>query len=186
MSKKTIIISVFLLGLIIAMFILTSKKSPAPVLPIQKVEKITVSNTFKEYQDPSGFTFSYPDNLTITNNEVTDNVTYSDIQLSSNGVNGSISIKITDSKFKTIDDWLKLNKGDSKETKLGNVKAVEVTTSDRLLLGAIDQGIFFDIEVPLVEKDFWTVVYGKILNSFTFVQPEVVSDVVFEGEEVVE
>jgi len=167
-----------------------NKKTSPPSLPIQQQpEKITASNTFKEYPDPSGFTFSYPDNLTITNNKVTDDSTYSDIQLSSNGVNGSLSIKITDSKFKTIDDWIKLNKGVSKEKQLGNIKAIEIETQDRLFLAALDNGIFFDIEVPLIEKEFWRKVYKEVLGSFTFALPEdveAVSDVTFEGEEVVE
>lgn len=204
MNKKTfltVLIVVLLVGLVVAIFWvfnLTGKKGPVANMPIQQAEKIVPSTTFKQYQDPSGFTFSYPDNLSITNNEIEDNSTYADLQLFAKGVNGSLNLKITDSKYKTIDDWLKQNnsaaKEATKEAKLGNLKAIEIQTPDRLLLGALDKGVFFDIEVPAVEKDFWMKVYEKMLTSFTFAPPEAAgsqgststSDVSFEGEEVVE
>ncbi len=195
MKKRNILILVFVLGLIFIGFLVfnfTKQKTSAPFNQIQqKVEKIEPSKTLKEYQDPSGFTFSYPDNLSVTNNEISDNNTYADIQLYAKGVNGSLSLKITDSKYKTIDDWLKLNEGVSeKEVKLGNLKAMEVQTTDRLLLGALDNGIFFEIEVPAVEKEFWTKVYNQVLTSFSFTPVETAAsqadDVSFEGEEVVE
>ena len=59
----------------------------------------------------------------------------------------------------------------------------------------MDQGVLFNIEVPLIEEDFWMKVYNDILTNFSFASPEVVtsqdnsvltSDVSFEGEEVVE
>ena len=163
-------------------------------LTTQKVVK--PSETFIEYSDPSGFTFSYPDNLSIEKKEVdpdligVDKSTYADLQLFSSEVSGSLSLNIADSKFKTIDEWAKLNTGTSKDTQLGNLKALEIKTSDRLLLGALDQGILFIIEVPLIEEDFWMGVYNKILTDFSFVAPEAAStsteEVIFEGEEVVE
>lgn len=196
MKKRAILISivVVLLFIIIVGFLVlnfTRQKEYVPNVSIQKVEKIEPSKTYKEYSDPSGFTLSYPDNISITNNEIADDSTYADIQLFAKGVNGSLSLKITDSKYKLLDDWLKLNKGiSSKEAKLGNLKAMEVQTTDRLLLGALDNGVFFDIEVPAVEKEFWMKVYNQVLTSFSFTPAESTAsqtnDVSFEGEEVVE
>lgn len=158
------------------------------------------SKTLKEYQDPAGFSFEYSDNLSITNNEIEDNSTYASLQLTSNDVSGNLSLTIVDSKYKTIEDWLKANKeatiGNPKEVKLGNLKAYEIKTNDRLLTAAIDQGILFTIEMPLVEEGFWTKVYNQISTSFSFGLPENTtsstntgysnSDITFEGEEVVE
>ncbi|MBI2315422.1 hypothetical protein HYU93_05220 [Candidatus Daviesbacteria bacterium] len=163
---------------------------------LQKPKEAVPSENLKEYQDPSGFSFNYPDNLSIVKNDLEDNSTYADLQLTSKEISGSLSIKIVDSKFKTLDDWLKLNQGAAtqkpKEVTLGNLKASEIKLSDRLLLGALDQGILFTIEMPLLEEEFWLKVYNKLLEGFTFALPETTtqdtdnSDVSFEGEEVVE
>jgi len=170
-----------------------------PINNLQKEAKeITPSETLLEYQDPSGFTFSYPDNLSIVKNDIEDESTYADIQLTAKDVNGSLSLKISDSKFTTIEEWLKLNKDASiqvpKEVSLGTLKGREVKLNDRLLLGVLDKGIFFDIEIPRIEEKFWMKVYEKVLANFSFAAPETTStqtgvssdDVVFESEEVVE
>lgn len=203
MKKKLLLITAVLIGMIvvISLFVLRNpvgQKSPqSPLTGLQNIVKVNKpSETLKEYTDPSGFTISYPDNLSIVNNEITDDITYADIQLTSKDVSGSINIKITDSKFTTLNDWLKLNSAAAiatKEANLGSLKASEITTNDRVLLGALDKGIFFDIEMPKIEQEFWTKVYEKVIASFAFATPETSnsgsvssSDVSFEGEEVVE
>lgn len=156
----------------------------------EKVERLQLSETFKVYTDPSGFSFSYPDNLSLLNNEIEDKNTYADILLSANGINGSLILKIADSKFKSIDEWVKANLTGSdspKEVKLGSLKALEIKLNDRLLLGVLDQGVLFTIEMPLVEEDFWMKIYNKMLADFSFGNVSPLSDeVIFEGEEVVE
>lgn len=197
MSKNSILILIVVIGLVVTGLIVLNparKKSPiSPVGQLSGTKETKPSETLKEYTDPSGFTLSYPDNLSLVKNEVADTNTYTDIQLTSKEVSGSLNLKISDSKFSTLDDWLKLSKGTSKEVKLGSLKGMEVVTNDRLLLGALDQGIFFSIEMPLVEKDFWMKVYNKVLTSFSFAPPEAASstgasasDITFEGEEVVD
>lgn len=159
------------------------------LIPVQ----INPSDTFIEYIDPSGFSFNYPDNLSIEKSENLDNITYADLKLYSNQVSGSLSFKISDSPYKKIDEWVNLNKPDdsTREVILGNLKAIEIRTKDRLLLGAIDSGVFFNIEVPLIEEEFWAKVYKKVLTDFSFNAPIAASgastsDILFESEEVVE
>lgn len=190
--KIKIVLFFLLVGLIVAGFLVFRPGSFSNSLQSSNLpaKKILPSETLIDYTDPTGFTFSYPDNLSITKKD-TDTNTYADVQLSSKDVNGSLSLKIEDSKFVTLDKWVKLNKsasvGDPKEVKLGNLKSVEIKTGDRLLLGALDQGIFFTIEMPRVEEDFWDKVYQKTLKSFSFAPPATSEgEVSFEGEEVVE
>lgn len=164
------------------------------------VKKNTPSETLIEYTDPAGFSFSYPDNLSIEKFDIEDPNVYTDLQLFSKDVNGSIKIKIEDTKFKSLDEWIKSNNSSAsaspQEKKLGNLDAKEIKTNDRLLLGAIDQKVLFTIEVPLIEEQFWMKVYDKLISGFSFVTPQEnsaaagsdtnQSDVIFEGEEVVE
>lgn len=199
MNKKTLLLfSLVILFAVTGFLVLNpiggkNPLSKSPVGQLSETKEIKPSETLKDYSDPSGFTLSYPDNLSLVKNDIADETTYADIQLTSKEVSGSLNLKISDSKFTTLEDWLKLSKGSAKEVKLGSLKGMEVTTSDRLLLGALDKGVFFNIEMPLVEKDFWMKVYDKVLTSFSFASPESAgatsastADVTFEGEEVVE
>jgi len=172
------------------------KQSGSPYSP-EIIKEAKPSETFIEYSDPTGFSFNYPDNLSIEKTEEVDGNTYADLQLFSKDVSGSLALRITDTKLKTIEDWAKeISTNTPTEKKLGNLKALEIKTSDRLMLGAIDQGVLFSIEVPLLEQDFWMKVYKIIISEFTFVAPEVINTaggassgdegVVFESEEVVE
>ncbi|MDP3733031.1 MAG: hypothetical protein Q8Q91_00675 [Candidatus Daviesbacteria bacterium] len=191
MNKKLILVATSLIVIVIISLIVYVKskqsnpKSISPLILQTETKNIKPSETLKEYSDPSGFTLSYPDNLSLTKNDVTNENTYADIQLNSKDISGSLNLKISDSKFATLDEWIKLNKGSIKEIKLGSLNGIEILTSDRLLLGVLDKNIFFTIEVPLLEKDFWQQVYNKVLTTFSFAatSPE---DVSFESEEVVE
>lgn len=199
MTRKTVLLLCVLgaAATLILIFYRNQQKTSlfTPVANQDETTKQTSpSETFIEYNDPSGFSFSYPDNLTLEKNEIEDNSTYTDLKLSAKEVNGSLNLVISDSKFASLSDWLKKNAltAVSKEVSLGNLKALEVKTNDRLLLGALDQGVLFTIEVPLIEQNFWMKVYNKILNELTFAPPqgEAVGSssdgVSFEGEEVVE
>lgn len=200
--KQKILILVVVIVILVALgglYLFTKPDSQAPNISAETEEKKEAlpSETFIEYTDPAGFSFSYPDNLSIEKNEVMDANTYADLQLFSKDVSGSLALRITDTKFKTLNDWVKEVSVSATpiEKQLGNLKGIEVRTGDRILLGAIDQGVLFNIEVPLLEEDFWIKVYDKILADFSFVIPERSAtaattgsseEVIFESEEVVE
>jgi len=189
-KKALLFIGVTVLIILALFFVLNRPVSSPTISPAgQTGSETKPSDTLKEYSDPSGFSFSYPDNLSLESKEIEDDNTYADIQLFASGINGSLSLKITDSKFKSIDEWAVET---TKQVKLGNLDALEVKLKDRMLLGALDQGVLFTIEMPAVEEEFWIKVYEKVMVSFSFVSPsqETVStssnEVIFEGEEVVE
>jgi len=190
------------------LYLLTKPKDLTPLKSAgtQIPKEIKPSETSIDYTDPSGFSFSYPDNLSISNTASADSDdkkdpnAYADLQLFSKDKNGSLNIKIADTKLKNLDAWLKEEQIPEavkpEEKQLGNLKAYEVKTSDRLMLAAIDQGVLFTVDMPRVEEDFWNPVYNKVLANFSFAAPEPATtqttaaasgdEVVFEGEEVVE
>ncbi len=196
MDKKTVILLLIAVGLVVGVILvlLNPKKSllSTPQTKQETKTQISPSQTLKSYSDPSGFTFSYPDNLSLVNNDPKDNSIYADIQLTAKGVEGSLAIKIVDSKVNSLDDWVKTTKSTQapKEVKLGILKALEITSEDKLLLGSIDQGVLFTMEIP--KKDFWMTVHDQVLADFSFAPPPVSlgsgssDSVVFEGEEVAE
>lgn len=204
-NKKFLLVFILLLFLITMLVVFrggTSKSSLQTPLSkiIEEKVQVTPSETTIDYSDPTGFSFSYPDNLSLTNNEIEGNNTYADIQLFGKGINGSLSLKVKDTKLKNLDEWLKENLIPStltpKEVFFGGIKAIEIKTPDRFLMAGIDQGILFTIEIPLIEESFWMKVYEKILSNFAFTAPSQgvstqgaavgSNDVSFEGEEVVE
>lgn len=175
----------------------SSPQSDGQIQPRFNRGQISISKTVKEYTDPSGFSFNYPDNLSLTNNEIKSERIYADIKLSMKELEGGISIVISDSSFNKLEDWASANSAESStvtEAKLGNLKASEMLNTDRLILGALDLGVLFTVEVKFGDsKDFWMESYNKILGEFTFVAPTANStstanfseEVIFEGEEVV-
>lgn len=200
MKKKTILLlglgSILVLGIVVLNpFKQKNLLSPSNTNQQQSAQ-ITPSKTLKSYTDPSGFSFNYPDNLSLLNNELKDANSYAELQLAAKGLVGSLILKITDNKLTSLDEWVKVNKNGpdtAKETKLGNLKAMEITKKDKLLLGALDQGILFTMEIPQgAEKDFWGEVLNIVSADFSFAPPAQASevgtsdDVTFDGEEVVE
>lgn len=191
MNKRNILLLVGVLAAVVVGWWLFSsqKKSLFSPASTQTQKDIVPSQTLKTYTDPSGFSFNYPDNLSLLNNELKETDTYAELQLIAKGVEGSLSLKISDSKLKSIDA--------GKEVNLGNLKAREVETKDKLMLSALDSGVLFNIEVNFGEsRDFWMGVYQSVLQDFSFTQPSAdtaasggvdSSDAVsFEGEEVIE
>lgn len=157
---------------------------------------ILASKTLTTYEDSTGFSFDYPDNLSLTNNQPKNERVYADVNLSSKDTDGSLSLIISQTSFTKLEDWVEANKGESKELKdinLGTLKGKEIVGPDRLLLGAIDQEVLFTMEIKFnQEKDFWTDAYNQVIKSFTFINTSgstattnASSDVTFEGEEVV-
>lgn len=199
-KAKLLVLAAVLILAVIGVYLLFINKKASLISPVAQLTQQTTkqnipSETLTQYSDPSGFTFEYPDDLSINKKETEDDSVYADLQLSSKEVNGSLSLLITDSKFTTLDQWVKsvAKAGQSiKEAKLGNLKASEIKLDDRLILGALDQGILFTVEMPLVEEKFWSKVYEKVLISFAFFSPSssdgsvFVEDIIFEGEEIVE
>ncbi len=205
MKKTVILLSliVVLIAVAVKLIFFPSKSSLSSPSTNTQEQKINVepSKTVKAYADPTGFTFSYPDNLSLLPNELKDANTYADIQLTAKGVEGSLHLTISDSKFKSLEEWIKSTDSKEKpqEVQLGNLKAKEIVSTDsssgasKLMLGALDSGVLFNIEIPLgANKVFWMSVYSSVLKDFAFTTPVEATasqgssdDISFEGEEVV-
>ncbi len=144
-----------------------------------KVQKETVpSATIKTHIDEAGFQFNYPDDLTFNKKESTSSAVYADIELTSNQVPGILTFRVEDTKEKTIDAWVKKNISSAspsatKEVTLGSLPAKQMDMSDTIVTIAIDQGIFFRLEImPKKEKNYWESVYNTLLSGFSFVAPQ--------------
>lgn len=192
MDKKTIVLLVLALAaiaLVVKMLLFPGYKK-APFSPLATQTRVLPSQIMKTYTDPAGFTFNYPDNLSLTSEELTESG-YADIKLTAKEVPGSLALKIADTKLSSLSSWLKsvsIATASATTAKIGKLPAYQIKKEQNIILGALDQGILFTIEIP--QKDYWQKVAADVAADFTFAAPETnsvaVSDVVFEGEEAVE
>lgn len=192
MNKKLILSGglIVLFGIGVLAFFLNINKTEKQQEKV--LIKLLPSATLKDYTDSSGFSFTYPDNLSITKNDPQDGSVYADIQLNAADSRGGLHLKIADSKFTSIDQWAK----GGKEVTLGSLKAQEIKDNNKILLGALDQGVLFTIEVTTADQEeYWTNVYNTVRSNFSFNQEtagnnqqvagDSFDDVTFEGEETV-
>jgi len=172
-----------------------SLKTGATSAPKQKL---------KEYKDPAGFKFSYPESLKLINKQTNNQNIYSLLELTSPKNQGKIEIKVEDTKLTKIDDWFSNNQestkpADVKKIKLADIEGRQFSEKGKFLTIALDQGALFTFTVtPDKDKNFWSDINDKIIQSFSFELPESMpdntsatsdsseEDVIFEGEEVIE
>ena len=187
------------------LFLVQQQKTSAPTetpLTDIEVQKKLPSKTPKDYTDPSGFSFQYPEDVSLEKKESNDSSVYADIVFTSKDARGDMKLLINDTSLKTIDEWVTqippgFDPKNIKDVKLGTMSAKEIKDEKSLMTASLDQGVLFTIHVSLEESDFWIEVYNALLSSFSFSQPEAGNssvgsssssseDVVFEGEEVIE
>lgn len=187
-------------------FLSKQEKSPDSVVSpfagqVTPASERMPSKSLKEYSDASGFTFNYPENLSLTKKDATDSGTYADLQLTSKEVGGNLNLKVQDTKLTSVEAWLKESKKSGivgKQVPWGSLNGQGVEDKDGIIFAAVDQGILFTMEVSYAgQKDFWQNVSDPILSSFSFnseasqgttaqTSGGSAEDVTFEGEEVVE
>ncbi len=156
-----------------------------------------------KYDDPAGFSFSYPDNLLIEESDIKDSALYSHLVITSEKHKGTIEIKVMDSNFSTTSAWLKKQSEEQKKLpsvpiKLADIEGTEYESETTIRAVAIDSDkILYDIQTMFNgDKDFWLSVHRKIVNTFVFAEPELVvsgneestsvEDTSYEEEEIIE
>lgn len=156
------------------------------------------SQTVKEYSDPAGFKFSYPDSASVSPKNTTDDNTYSSLEITSTSTAGKITIEAVSSDLLALDDMLASKTGVT-NLKLADLTAKQYAEKGNLITLALDEGVLFTITTSSGGNvDYWNEVNSKIISSFTFALPETTqvqsdtpsqsddSDISFEGEEVIE
>lgn len=183
-NKKIIIVSLSILVIVIVLVLLifNSKKKIAPASLISLENKITVaekepSKILKVYNDDSGFSFKYPEDVQINKKDTTnDSTAYANLEISSSQTKGSISVKVLDTKFKSVDEWFLENKLTSaKEIKIGEISGKEANINNKITAAGLDQNVLFVIEVDSQNQKYWDDVYQTILSSFTVIPQQSLS-----------
>ena len=166
------------------------------------VDNQKLSGNLKEYTDPSGFKFKYPNNFIVSANDQLNENVYSSLTLGSDKIASQTSILVEATNTKSLDDWLLKNKIRLSEekllkTKLTDLAAVQYEADGKVITIAYDTGALFTITTELKpDRETMLDLHKTILESFAFQQPPPpssetaldgeVGDVIFEGEETIE
>lgn len=210
-NKITVVItSIVILALVTAGVLIFSQKESdhvsTPISESKQPPQTTELSETKTYTDPAGFSFEYPNNLSLSvDTDPNDQSVYSELSLHSDDEKGGIEIQVLTDKTKTADDWLIANGIDADtmqvtDLKLADLDAKQYEMKKNVTTVAVDQGTLFLITTDYqINKEFWTKVTDRIVTSFTFVQPastaatsgggdstESSEEIILEGEEVIE
>src|SRR3989344_2528264 len=126
MSKRIVYIALGLfatISLVIVLLVnLTKKESFTSPVSEKKQEAVEddleISDNLKEFIDPSGFKFKYPDNFSVSSaDQVNENV-YSSLTLGFDKVASQTTILVEATSAKSLDDWLLNNKESLSNQKL--------------------------------------------------------------------
>lgn len=183
MNKRLVTIIggvVVLLVIAGAVFIFQLKKAPSVISPVGELEK-EPEVKLATWEDPAGFSFSYPQDLEIDSHEE-DRQNYAHLELTSADREGKILIWVKDTNYSTIDAWVKGEAGEKEQifdTELSGEPAKKVAYSEpgKLVTATIDVDALVLVEMFPDEEGYWQGVYDQVLTSFTFVP--------LEGEEAV-
>lgn len=204
--NKIIVLGVLLVAIVVgggsALYLISKQNKPttlvAEALPTPTpVVELTI------WTDQSEYSFQYPKELTLNPHDE-DQQNYSHVEFTSAFHPGSIILWTKDTTAKDIDAWLKQQKIISAlDTTLGNEPAKKVLENDgsKITVTTIRDSYLYQIEVNLIDANFWNKILDTIVTSYTFTGNMPVSsgqttqsapadtgssDVEYEGEEVIE
>lgn len=145
----------------------------------QEIQKGEVQ--LAHWEDPAGFSFSYPENIAIDPHEE-DMENYAHLELTATGYQGKILIWCQETEYADIEDWAEDEATEGAQifdTELGGEPAKKVAwiEPEKLVTATIDVDALVLLEMFPDEEGYWQEVYDQILTSFAFIP--------LEGEEAV-
>lgn len=196
--KKSIVIAI-VVGILVGIgvggtYLLTRKKSSVTPAPAQQ----ETQTKLLEWKDPNGFSFQYPDGVTVDkHNEDKEN--YAHIEITHSANPGSVIVWGKDTIVADVAAWVKTEKafrdGSIVDTTLGGQPAKKIllsTPTNKIIIGTIFDELLWYVEVEPGEGDYWKKTFDTLVQSFTFTPLPVESDssgyddVAVDEEEVVE
>lgn len=161
-----------------------AKKTPRTQLPLSLTPTPVSLLT---WNDPNGFSFQYPEGLTINKHDE-DKENYAHIEFTHPNHPGKIIIWGKDIPANVTDaaSWVKSDTrflgANTLDTEMGGqlAKKVMVTGNPQsLVVGTVYDRIVWSVEATLEEQEYWTSTLTSITNSFTFATSK--SDVTVAG-----
>lgn len=184
MKKKILVIAIpslatlLVVGIWLFFFRFKSQSSlVSPLSPAKEEEAVE----WLVWEDPAGFSFSYPKNIQINSHEE-DKENYAHLEMTASEHPGNVIIWLKDTQYTKLEDWVKAEAtqgGQVFDTELGGEPAKKIvsTQPNRLVVAAIDVDALLLIEMTPDEEGYWQETLNQILSSFTYLP--------LEGEEAI-
>ena len=206
MSKEKRVYLVFLFVIVVvviaALLIRRQATTNEDITPILETIKISTKEAVL-FEDESGFSFKYYNDLTVTDitpdDDDDDDEHYSLLSVINNDKKELVRIKLADTKYKKLNDWLKSWEKEasvtaklSGATALDNIAASNYSTENQLFTAAIDHDVLYLIETMNQELETKKL-FELIIQSFKLDLPEsrspesgIIDTTIYESEEVIE
>ena len=202
MSKEKRVYLVFLFVIVVvviaALLIRRQATTNEDITPILETIKISTKEAVL-FEDESGFSFKYYNDLTVTDITPDDDEHYSLLSVINNDKKELVRIKLADTKYKKLNDWLKSWEKEasvtaklSGATALDNIAASNYSTENQLFTAAIDHEVLYLIETMNQELETKKL-FELIIQSFKLDLPEsrspesgTIDTTIYESEEVIE
>jgi len=180
-KKKIFLITGILVGLVVVgalvyKFVL-KKEDSEPISPASQISAPQVLEPqLTVWEDPAGFTFSYPENLEVDPHEE-DDENYAHVELTALDQDGGIIVWMKDTAYSTADLWLENEEEivdeQAFDTTLGDHDGKKVMFANgKLLTMALDGEVVVLVEMSVGDNRFWQPIYDQIIQSFEFVPLE--------------
>lgn len=164
--------SIIVLGVIVAGVFFFSQKNTKIISPGEVVSNPTPAVEMTTWDDPAGFSFQYPKDLSVNKHEE-DPDNYAHVELTSKDHQGSIIVWASDlpKGVTTLDSWVKklYSTGTSIDTILGGEPAKKILVSSpsaKLIVGTVSEGLLFYVDGTLTDKAYWQSVEDGIVTTF--------------------
>jgi hypothetical protein len=163
---KYIIIAVVVLAVVGGGSVYFFQKKSLVITPGESVVPTpTPAVELTTWDDPAGFSFQYPKDLTVDKNEE-DDENYAHVELTSKDHPGSVIVWVSDIPKKWPPEG-----GTVIDTTLGGQPAKKIlisTPSAKLIVGTVSEGLLFYVDGTLTDKAYWQTVEDGIVKTFAF------------------
>ena len=133
------------------------------------------SDNYLTHQNFAGFSFEYPDNLTLKETELDNPAVYASIELSAPS-GEMINLRVYDDQFADLDEWLNNFEAENVVVDMANVlwadlsaKSFEAGTPRKLFTVTVEDGIVYRLESP-VGSSFIKSAHEHLVSSFKFAE----------------
>lgn len=143
-----------------------SLSTPLPELP----------GSPSQYDDPAGFSFQYPNALTIVDETPPNDAYYSLLTLKNSGESMKMTLLVKDTPYKTAAEWMQKDPEAPKNAtilgpvSIGGAGGTQYSENGKLLTVAVDQGVVYRIE-SIKDGGFWERAHGQIVSTFMLSDP---------------
>lgn len=142
------------------------------------------------WDDPAGFTFTYPEGLTVNKHDE-DDQNYAHVELTNKDHPGSLVVWAKDTLAADVVAWVRTERefagATTLDTTLGNQPAKKIVfPPNKLIIGTIYDELLFTIDATLTDKTYWTQIADDIATNFTFKPAQTAAGGAVSGDSAVD